>query len=64
MGPADFAALGFPPVEGISPWTTTHGWVAVSDHARQVMRAQGGGHWLPEEPIQRVGKSISLYYVP
>ena len=64
MGPADFTALGFPPVEGISPWTKTHGWVAVSDHARQVMRAQGGGRWLPDEPIQRVGKSISLYYVP
>lgn len=64
MGPADFAALGFPPVQGISMWTKTHGWVAVSDHARQVMHAQGGGRWLPDEPIQRVGKSISLYYVP
>lgn len=64
MGPADFVALGFPPVQGISTWTKTHGWVAVSDHARQVMLAQGGGRWLPDEPIQRVGKSISLYYVP
>jgi hypothetical protein len=64
MGPADFAALGFPPVQGISMWTKTHGWVVVSDHARQIMHAQGGGRWLPDEPVQRVGKSISLYYVP
>jgi 4-amino-4-deoxy-L-arabinose transferase-like glycosyltransferase len=64
MGTADYAALGFPPVEGISPWTKTHGWVAISDHPRQVMRAQGGLRWLPPEPVQRVGKSISLYYVP
>jgi len=28
------------------------------------MHAQGGGRWLPDEPIGRVGTSISLYYVP
>jgi len=64
MGPADYAALGFPTVYNADPYTKSHGWVAVSDHARQVMHAQGGGRWLPDEPIQRVGKSISLYYVP
>jgi len=64
MGPADYAALGFPTVYNADPYTKSHGWAAVSDHARQVMHAQGGGRWLPDEPIQRVGKSISLYYVP
>ncbi|MGH9807883.1 MAG: hypothetical protein ACRD9W_11585, partial [Terriglobia bacterium] len=64
MGPAGYVALGFPPVQGISAWTKTRGWVAVSDHPRQVMQAQGGLRWLPPEPVERVGKSISLYYVP
>ncbi|MEA2235751.1 MAG: hypothetical protein QOC81_475 [Thermoanaerobaculia bacterium] len=64
MGPADFAALGFPTIYPISMFTRSHGWVAVSDHARQVMRQQGGLKWLPPRPTRRVGKSISLYYIP
>jgi 4-amino-4-deoxy-L-arabinose transferase-like glycosyltransferase len=64
MGPADFAALGFPTVYPIDMNTRAHGWVAVSDHPRQVMQQQGGLTWLPAQPTQRVGKSISLYYIP
>jgi 4-amino-4-deoxy-L-arabinose transferase-like glycosyltransferase len=64
MGPADYVALGFPPIYPISMWTRTHGWVAISDHPRQVMQQQGGLHWLPPQPTRRVGKSISLYYIP
>jgi hypothetical protein len=64
MGPADYAALGFPPVYPIDMYVRTHGWVAVSDHPRQVMQQQGGCLWLPSKPTQRVGKSISLYYIP
>jgi 4-amino-4-deoxy-L-arabinose transferase-like glycosyltransferase len=64
MGPADLAALGFPPIYPIDMFVRAHGWVAISDHPRQVMQQQGGCRWLPSEPTQRVGKSISLYYIP
>jgi len=63
MGPADYAALGFPTVYGADPYTKSHGWVAISDHPRQMIGTQGGWRWLPVEH-ERVGKSISLYYVP
>lgn len=64
MGPADYAALGFPPVYPIDMFARSHGWVAISDHPRQVMQQQGGLRWLPAQPTQRVGKSISLYDIP
>jgi len=64
MGPADYAALGFPPIYPIDMYVRAHGWVAISDHPRQVMQQQGGCRWLPSQPTQRVGKSISLYYIP
>ena len=64
MGPADYVALGFPPIYNINIWGPSHGWIAVSDHPRQVIREQGGLRWLPPKPTRRVGKSISLYYVP
>jgi len=64
MGPADYVGLGFPPIYPISMWNRSHGWIAISDHSRQVMLAQGGVKWLPPQPTQRVGKSISLYYIP
>ncbi len=63
MGPADYVALGFPPVEPASPWTESHGWVAVSDHAYQISAAEGGLKWLPAR-YERVGKSIRLYRIP
>ncbi len=63
MGPADLAALGFPTTYQISMWTRSHGWIAISDHARQMMQQQGALRWLPQ-PARRVGKSISLYYIP
>ena len=64
MGPADYAALGFPPVHYPSPWVPSKGWIAVSDHSYRMTNAQQGGwRWLPEN-YRRVGKSIRLYYVP
>jgi 4-amino-4-deoxy-L-arabinose transferase-like glycosyltransferase len=64
MGPADYAALGFPPFRYPSPWVLSHGWIAVSDHSyRMTNTQQGGWRWLPEN-YRRVGKSIRLYYVP
>ena len=63
MGPADYVSLGFPPIEPASPWTESHGWVAVSDHSYQLTGAEGGWRWLPER-YERVGKSIRLYRIP
>jgi len=63
MGPADYVALGFPPVRSADPWNPMHGWVAVSDHSYQMTKTQGGWRWLPET-YQRVGKSIRLYHMP
>jgi 4-amino-4-deoxy-L-arabinose transferase-like glycosyltransferase len=64
MGPADYAALAFPPFHYPSPWVPSHGWIAVSDHSYQMTKAhQGGWLWLPDK-YQRVGKSIRLYYLP
>jgi hypothetical protein len=63
MGPADYAALGFPPMHPVSPWTGSHGWVAVSDHSYQMTKTEGGWRWLPEK-YERVGKSIRLYNIP
>ena len=63
MGPADYVALGFPPVYPASPWTRSHGWVAVSDHSYRMTGTQGGWRWLPDT-YQRVGKSIRLYHIP
>ena len=63
MGPADYVALGFPPVHPASPWATSHGWVAVSDHSYRMTMTQGGWQWLPDT-YSRVGKSIRLYHIP
>jgi hypothetical protein len=63
MGPADYAALGFPPVHPANPWGASQGWVAVSDHSYQMTKTQAGWRWLPDK-YERVGKSIRLYYVP
>lgn len=63
MGPADYVALGFPTVYPASPWTRSHGWVAVSDHSYRMTGTQGGWRWLPDT-YQRVGKSIRLYHIP
>src|SRR5207237_974727 len=42
MGPADYAALGFPPFRYPSPWVPSKGWIAVSDHSYQMTKAQQG----------------------
>src|SRR5258708_6580071 len=64
IGPADYAALGYPEVYSANPALPLHGWLAVSDHERRMSEVDGGWRLLPTEPLQRVGKSISLYYLP
>lgn len=63
MGPADYAALSFPPIYPASPWARAHGWVAVSDHSYRMTKTEGGWRWLPDT-YRRVGKSIRLYKIP
>jgi hypothetical protein len=63
MGPADYAALGFPTVYNAGAYAKSHGWVAISDHPYRLMKTQGGWRWLPGT-YERVGKSIRLYYIP
>ncbi len=63
MGPADYVALGFPPTYGTDAYNRSHGWIAISDHAYQMTKSQGGGQWLPDN-YQRIGKSIRLYHLP
>jgi 4-amino-4-deoxy-L-arabinose transferase-like glycosyltransferase len=64
IGPADYAALGYPEVYSANPALPLHGWLAISDHERRMSEVDGGWRWLRENPVQRVGKSISLYKLP
>ncbi|MCU1347261.1 MAG: hypothetical protein JWO56_291 [Acidobacteria bacterium] len=62
----DFRSHGVP-AEGLQPDTQTRGWIAVSETALRLdPKAQRGGYrWLDAyEPVERVGRSIRLYYVP
>ncbi len=66
-GLADFDQLGFPPRKELIPYQKTTGWIAVS------ISCFHKGTWEPPydqyswleayEPVERVGKSIKLYYI-
>jgi hypothetical protein len=52
-----------PPVTLLPPRQPTRGWVAVSELART--RKAGDYAWLDAyQPVERVGKTIDLYYIP
>jgi hypothetical protein len=62
-GTADLSREPLPPLSVLPPRTPAHGWVAVSELARTRNRTDYA--WLdPYRPLERVGKSIDLYYVP
>jgi hypothetical protein len=49
----------------MAPHTRYRGWIAVSESALAFERRLGGYGWLERQrPLQRVGKSIRLYYIP
>jgi hypothetical protein len=62
-GTADLTREPLPPLVILPPRQPTTGWVAVSQLARTRNRADYA--WLDAyRPVERVGKSIDLYYIP
>jgi hypothetical protein len=62
-GTADLSREPLPPLSLLPPRQPVHGWVAVSALART--RSPSDYAWLDAyRPLERVGKTIDLYYVP
>ena len=62
-GTADLRREPLPPVHILAPRERVTGWVAVSQLART--RNRSDYDWLDGyDPVERVGKTIDLYYVP
>jgi 4-amino-4-deoxy-L-arabinose transferase-like glycosyltransferase len=62
-GTADLAREALPPTTIMPPWHPTTGWIAISALAREHDLA--GYAWLDAyEPVERIGKTIDLYYIP
>jgi 4-amino-4-deoxy-L-arabinose transferase-like glycosyltransferase len=63
LGTADLAREPLPPVHDLPPMHTTRGWVAVTALARE--HDENGYAWLDRyRPLERIGKTIDLYYIP
>jgi 4-amino-4-deoxy-L-arabinose transferase-like glycosyltransferase len=63
LGTADLTRETFPKLTRLSPGQPTTGWVAITALAR--VHGGAGYAWLDGyTPVERVGKSIDLYYVP
>jgi hypothetical protein len=62
-GTADLAQEPLPPYRVLPPRRPVRGWVAISQLART--RNPADYAWLePYPPVERIGRSIDLYYVP
>ena len=60
---ADLRKHDFPPFETMYPGEPTTGWIAISEQIRAFYCA--GYQWLDAyRPVERIGSSILLYYVP
>jgi 4-amino-4-deoxy-L-arabinose transferase-like glycosyltransferase len=63
LGSADLAREPLPPVQMLTPGQPVTGWVAISALART--RNPNDYAWLAGyRPLERIGKSIDLYYIP
>lgn len=63
LGSADLAREPLPPVQMLTPRQPVTGWVAISALART--RNPSDYAWLAGyRPLERIGKSIDLYYIP
>jgi len=63
---AELAKEGLPPFSDVPRYRKVSGFVAISDWFFEIGYAQNKSYgWLREyTPIQRVGKTISLYFIP
>jgi hypothetical protein len=62
-GTADLRREPLPPLHILAPRERVTGWVAVSQLARTRNRTDYA--WLDAyRPVERVGKTIDLYYLP
>jgi hypothetical protein len=62
-GTADLTRESLPPYIVMPPWKPVTGWVAISALAKE--HDPKGYGWLDAyEPLERVGKTIMLYYIP
>jgi hypothetical protein len=62
-GTADLTREALPPYVVMPPWKQVTGWVAISALAKE--HDPKGYAWLDAyEPMEWVGKTITLYYIP
>jgi hypothetical protein len=62
-GTADLTREALPPYTVMPPWKEVTGWVAISALAK--VHDPKGYAWLDaHEPLESVGKTIQLYYIP
>ena len=62
-GTADLTREALPPYTPLKPNQPVSGWVAIT--MLTLEENQAGYGWLAQyQPVQRVGKSIALYYIP
>jgi hypothetical protein len=66
FGTADLEKSGLPEIRKLSPWSPAAGYLAVSVHHLSLSYAKDGSYgWLHRySPVERVGRSIFLYYIP
>lgn len=63
LGTADLTRETFPPMTRLAPGQPATGWVVITELAR--VHSLQGYAWLDSfVPVERVGKSMSLYYIP
>ena len=66
FGSTDITQIGLPPFEQLEPQERATGWIACSAFNLMLRCAKDGSYcWLRDEvPVERVGRSIFLYFVP
>jgi hypothetical protein len=63
LGTADLSREPLPPYKPLLPRQRATGWIAITALARE--HEPVGYAWLSDyKPVQRVGKTIDLYYIP
>ena len=64
-GSADVIGERLPGVWMVQPFNPATGWVAASIYARDTVSKGDAFGWLKQyQPVERIGKSIDLYYIP